>query len=131
MREILVKLPAVRQANEGLAGLRARAEVEDLTAEDYLGMQRGRPCADLRERIMQLGLDFRLMTPFTSLRAVEETVIIAGGKPRRIEVPVEVPEGVGYEGILGDAGVLARGVGLGGSVAAGLVSGARGAGALA
>jgi hypothetical protein len=34
------------------------------------------------------------MTQFTSFVAVEEMVVIDGGKPRRIDVPIEVPEGV-------------------------------------
>jgi hypothetical protein len=34
------------------------------------------------------------MTQFTSFVAVEEMVVTDGGKPRRIDVPVEVPEGV-------------------------------------
>jgi len=34
------------------------------------------------------------MTQFTSFVAVEEMVVTDGGQPRRIDVPVEVPEGV-------------------------------------
>src|SRR6476646_1109556 len=34
------------------------------------------------------------MTPCTSFVAVEEMVVTDGGQPRRIDVPVEVPEGV-------------------------------------
>ena len=40
------------------------------------------------------GLDYRLMTQFTSFVAVEEMIVTDGGQPRRIDVPVEVPEGV-------------------------------------
>jgi hypothetical protein len=41
------------------------------------------------------------MTQFTSFVAVEELIITEGGQPRRVEVPVELPEGVSYEGIFG------------------------------
>jgi hypothetical protein len=41
------------------------------------------------------------MTQFTSFVAVEEQFITEGGKPRRVEVPVEMPEGVSYEGVFG------------------------------
>jgi len=41
------------------------------------------------------------MTQFTSFVAVEETVRTEGGVPRRIDVPVEMPSGVSYEGIFG------------------------------
>ena len=57
---------------------------------------------ELRESITQLGLEFRLMTQFTSFVAVEEMTVTEGGQPRRIDVPVEMPEGVSYEGVFGD-----------------------------
>src|SRR6185503_5249080 len=44
--------------------------------------------------ITQLGIEYRLMTQFTSFVAVEERVVTDRGKPRRIDVPVEVPKGV-------------------------------------
>jgi hypothetical protein len=68
--------------------------------------------ANTREEITKLGLDFRLMTPYTSFVAVEEAIVTEGGVPRRVSVPVELPEGVSYEGIFGggeqrDAAALA------------------------
>jgi Ca-activated chloride channel homolog len=42
------------------------------------------------------------MTQFTSFVAVEETIITEGGESRRIEVPVEMPDGVSYRGVFGD-----------------------------
>jgi Ca-activated chloride channel family protein len=41
------------------------------------------------------------MTPFTSFVAVEETIVTDNGKPRRVDVPVEIPEGLSYEGVFG------------------------------
>jgi len=41
------------------------------------------------------------MTPFTSFVAVEEKVVTEGGAPKRVEVPVEMPEGMSYEGVFG------------------------------
>jgi hypothetical protein len=43
------------------------------------------------------------MTPYTSFVAVEERVVTEGGKPRRVQVPVEMPSGVSYQGVFGDA----------------------------
>jgi Ca-activated chloride channel family protein len=100
-REIRVDLPAAEPAHDVLATLWARARVEELMGEDWLGAQRGTPRADTREAVTQLGLDFRLMTQYTSFVAVEETIVTDGGRPRRIEVPVEMPEGVSYEGVFG------------------------------
>ena len=39
-------------------------------------------------------MEFRLLTQFTSFVAVEEMVVNDGETLRRIDVPVEVPEGV-------------------------------------
>jgi Ca-activated chloride channel homolog len=41
------------------------------------------------------------MTQFTSFVAVEEMIVTDGGQPRRIDVPVEVPEGVNRAGVFG------------------------------
>ncbi len=71
-------------------------------AKDWNGVQNGNPSPDVRESITRLGLEFRLMTQFTSFVAVEETIVTEGGRPRRIEVPVEMPEGVNYEGVFGE-----------------------------
>ncbi len=93
-REIAVELPESRAEHDVLATLWARRRVEDLMSEDYAGAQSGEMRADLREAVTGLGLEYRLMTQFTSFVAVEETTVTDGGKPRRIDVPVETPEGV-------------------------------------
>ena len=54
----------------------------------------------MKETITQLGLEYRLMTQFTSFVAVEEMTVTDGGQPRRIEVPVEMPEGMSRDGAL-------------------------------
>ncbi|MGH9630336.1 MAG: hypothetical protein ACRD7E_18645, partial [Bryobacteraceae bacterium] len=91
VRDIKITLPANEPRHDVLATLWARTKIDDL-------MHGG---ANTRDEITQLGLDFRLMTPFTSFVAVEEMTITEGGQPRRIEVPVELPEGVSYEGVFG------------------------------
>ena len=100
-REIRVNLPASAPGNDVLAALWARRKVDDLMSQDFRGMQYGTPRDDLKREITKLGLDYRLMTPFTSFVAVEEKVVTEGGEPRRVEVPVEMPEGVSYEGVFG------------------------------
>jgi Ca-activated chloride channel family protein len=57
---------------------------------------------ELQETITNLGLEYRLMTQFTSFVAVEEMIVTDGGQPRRIDVPVEVPEGVNREAVSAD-----------------------------
>jgi hypothetical protein len=100
-REIRVSLPASQPENAMLATLWARRRVEDLMSQDFGGLQRGAMRDDLKQQITKLGIDYRLMTPFTSFVAVEEKMITEGGAPRRVEVPVEMPEGMSYEGVFG------------------------------
>ncbi|HWS56166.1 MAG TPA: VIT and VWA domain-containing protein [Pyrinomonadaceae bacterium] len=92
-RELSVNLPESQPDHEALASLWARRRVADLMAEDYAGTQRGQTREDVRETVTQLGLEYRLMTQFTSFVAVEEVTITDGGEPRRVEVPVELPSG--------------------------------------
>ncbi|HEX6650195.1 MAG TPA: VIT and VWA domain-containing protein [Pyrinomonadaceae bacterium] len=94
VREIPVELPETMASNDVLAPLWARARVDDLMIQDYAGAQAGKMQTDLKKTITQLGIEYRLMTQFTSFVAVEEMVVTDGGKPRRIDVPVDVPEGV-------------------------------------
>jgi Ca-activated chloride channel family protein len=100
-REIRVSLPASQPENDVLATLWARRRVADLMSQDFHGFQYGTTREDIQRQITQLGLEYRLMTPFTSFVAVEEKVVTEGGAPRRVEVPVEMPEGMSYEGVFG------------------------------
>ncbi len=93
VREIPIELPETEARHDVLATLWARTRVDDLMKQDYAGVQRDTAHADLKETITQLGVEFRLLTQFTSFVAVEEMVVTDGGEPRRIEVPVEMPEG--------------------------------------
>ncbi|HOL70973.1 MAG TPA: VIT and VWA domain-containing protein [Bryobacteraceae bacterium] len=100
-RAVRVTLPDSEPRHDVLAPLWARARISDLMGQDYFGLQSGTIRTDIRDAITQLGLDYRLMTQFTSFVAVEEMTITDGGQPRRVEVPVEMPEGVSYEGVFG------------------------------
>jgi Ca-activated chloride channel family protein len=99
VREIPVELPEAEARHDVLATLWARTRIDDLMSKDYAGIQQNNAHADLKETITQLGLEYRLMTQFTSFVAVEEMVVTDGGQPRRIEVPVEMPEGMSRDGV--------------------------------
>jgi Ca-activated chloride channel family protein len=101
VREIPVELPEKESRHDVLASLWARNRIDDMMSQDYNGIQNGMVRDDTREAIIHLGLSFRLMTQFTSFVAVEEMTITDGGEPRRIQVPVEMPEGVSHEGVFG------------------------------
>jgi Ca-activated chloride channel family protein len=101
VREIPVDFPESQSQHDVLASLWARTRIDDLMAKDYSGAQQGNMRKDLQETITQLGLEYRLMTQFTSFVAVEEMIVTDGGQPRRIDVPVEVPEGVNRANVEG------------------------------
>jgi len=101
VREIAVDLPESEPSHDVLASLWARARIDDLMSRDYNGAQQGVMKDGLQEQITQIGLNYRLMTQFTSFVAVEEMIVTDGGQPRRIDVPVEVPEGVSRQGVFG------------------------------
>src|SRR5688572_18109087 len=94
VREIAVNFPESSTQHDVLAPLWARSRIDNLMAQDYQGMQQRSVRPELKEAITGLGLEFRLMTQFTSFVAVEEMIVTDGGQPRRVDVPVEVPEGV-------------------------------------
>ncbi|MGB6774572.1 MAG: VIT and VWA domain-containing protein [Terriglobales bacterium] len=102
VRAIPVSLSASAGSYRIQSSFWARGKIDDLMSQDWAGLQRGNIKPELQKEITQLGLDYRLMTQFTSFVAVEEQVVTKDGKPQRVEVPVEMPEGVTYEGVFGD-----------------------------
>ncbi|HEY8562045.1 MAG TPA: VIT domain-containing protein [Pyrinomonadaceae bacterium] len=88
-REIDVDFPdAGDDGANALAALWARRKLSDLMAQDPLGLQKNNPKADLKKAIVDLGLEFRLLTQFTSFVAIDEQTITENGVPKRVEVPV-------------------------------------------
>jgi len=97
VREIPVDFSDSQTQHDVLATLWARTRIDDLMSQDFKGAQQGNMQEEVKQNIIQLGLQYRLMTQFTSFVAVEEMIVTDGGQPRRIDVPVEVPEGVNRE----------------------------------
>jgi Ca-activated chloride channel family protein len=101
VRDIPVVLPAEEAAHPVIATLWARRKVDALMAGNWMGMQSGNPGPEIKDAITKLGVNFNLMTQFTSFVAVEESIRNEGGVSKRVEVPVEMPAGVSYDGIFG------------------------------
>jgi len=123
VRDLTLPLPESEPRHEALGQLWARQRIEDLMRTDYAGIQHGNLQPEIREAITALGLLHALMTQFTSFVAVEEKAVAEGGKTRRIDVPVEMPEGVSHEGIFGPPSSGVTGVvgGVPGGVVGGVV----------
>lgn len=88
-REIPVNLPETEARHDVLAALWARRRIDDLMGQDMSGMEAERMRADLRESITSLGLQYRLMTQFTSFVAIEDKIVTGGDGLRRVDVPTE------------------------------------------
>ena len=100
-REIPVHFNDATSDSEILSTFWARRKIDDLMSQDWAGLQSGNIKPDVKTEITQLGLTYKLMTQFTSFVAVEERVVTTNGKPQRVEVPVEMPEGTSFDGIFG------------------------------
>ncbi len=92
VREIPVELPDVENDHDTLSTLWARNKIEDLMSEvlpstdQVAGNQR-------QEEITKLGLDFKLLTQYTSFVAIDEVMFIGTEDPVRVAVPVEALPG--------------------------------------
>ncbi|NUN13338.1 MAG: VWA domain-containing protein [Myxococcales bacterium] len=86
---IPVTFPEVREDNAALATLWARARIEELEQQLWNGSD-----TNVEEQIASLGIDFRIVTAFTSFVAVDRSVKVSDGNPTTVVQPVEVPEGV-------------------------------------
>lgn len=97
-QSLRVRLPQNEPAHEAMATVWARQNVHQLMNK----MVRQGQTKELVSQVTQLGLSFRLMTQWTSFVAVEEKVVNVDGKPQTVVQPVEMPEGVSYEGVFGE-----------------------------
>jgi Ca-activated chloride channel homolog len=88
--------------NAALEKIWARNKVEDLMSQDWEGIQQGN--SKKKAEIIKVGLEHSLATQYTSFVAVEERTVVQDGKPVRIEVPVELPQGVSPLAVPGGGG---------------------------
>jgi Ca-activated chloride channel family protein len=98
-----VALPAREPRHDVLAKVWARQKIEDLMQSTYYA---GSPVVE--DAVTSVALEYRLMSQYTSFVAVDESDL---GKmaeparpPRRMLVPVPIPEGTRYEGFFGPDG---------------------------
>jgi Ca-activated chloride channel family protein len=104
--------PSDREGGTAIPTLWARQMVEKLDRDCGLGMLEGVSPMEGPNRITDLALEFGIMTEYTSFVAIEQRVINIGGKQRTVHVPVEMADGVSYDGIFGDKADGTRGFGI-------------------
>jgi len=100
-----VALPENQPSHDVLAKVWARKKIEDLMQQTYYT---GSPAVE--EEVTAIALDYRLMSQYTSFVAVDEKDAEDIAKerpaqpPRRMLVPVPLPEGTQWEGFFGPRG---------------------------
>jgi Ca-activated chloride channel family protein len=96
-----VMLPQNEPRNEVLAKVWARNKIEDLMQQTFYA---GSP--EVEAAVTDIALEYRLMSQYTSFVAVDQSTIgrvrEPARPPRRMPVPVPLPEGTRYEGFFGD-----------------------------
>jgi Ca-activated chloride channel family protein len=97
MRKVAIFLER-EDDNAALGRLWARARIHRLERS-----MRGGQLPKIQEAITRLGLRHRLMTQWTSLVAVDSFISNTTGHAESINVPVEMPEDVSYQGIYGQS----------------------------
>ncbi|MHC4471587.1 MAG: VIT domain-containing protein [Planctomycetota bacterium] len=98
VKELPASFPDWEERHAALAQVWARREIEDLMHRDL-----GRVTERTRKLVTDLGIDFRLVTPFTSFLAVDSSHA-ADGPCVTVHVPVALPDGVDCRGVYGDRG---------------------------
>ena len=88
--------------NEAIAQLWARSRIKDLMNQMFGGETKS-----IVESVTNTALTYRLLSEYTAFVAVSEEVRVEpDGSRRRVQVPVELPQGVSYEGIFESDGAI-------------------------
>jgi len=93
VREIPVELPETEAGHDVLSTLWARRRIDDLMG-DEIANYLNKPVQDqAREEITQLGLDYKLMTKYTSFVAIDDTIFTGTDEPQRVDIVEVVQSG--------------------------------------
>lgn len=102
-QELSVTLPSSEEENDVIATLWARKKIHDLTRDMYDSYGYLSGDQDIIDEITDTALDYQIMSEYTSFVAVSEEVRTDpdSGEPVTVQVPVNMPDGVSYDGIFG------------------------------
>gem|GEM_PF-6200310 len=108
-RRYPVHFPAEGNSGSSIGSLWAREKVDDLEHLERMESVWGNSAQTRgpkywEDAITELCLRFAIMSRFTSFVAVDQTVVNPGGQQKTIPVPLEMADGVSYEGIFGTSG---------------------------
>ena len=94
---IKIELPETETANDVLATLWARTRIDELSSDTPKGRQPKRTGLEIDKQITNLGLEFRLMTKFTSFVAVEDRVANPNGNATKVAAPSQLPNSMNQD----------------------------------
>jgi uncharacterized protein YegL len=97
VREIPVEFPEKESDHDVLATLWGRRRIDELMQEESVAFSDERQ--KKQAEIAEVGLNFKLMTRYTSFVAIDDVVFTGTEAPKRVEVPTEVPPGTVSSGI--------------------------------
>lgn len=108
---------ASAQESEGVGSMWARSEVDRLLGFPTQPYEGAPGYAEAKQAVIDLALEHRLLTQFTSFVAVDERKVVgADGQPQVIVQPLEVPVGTSHESFgVGGLGLVGNGRGGGGT----------------
>lgn len=92
-RVIRIPADAVPTENAALPSLWARSRVDQIMIDNPVEIRSGQFSPATRERIIGLGVEYNLMTQFTSFVAVEKNPFAPKATPIRIDVAAAKPKG--------------------------------------
>lgn len=98
-RRVDVRIAGDAREHDALASLWARERVDSLMAEDWKGIEDGTAKQKVKQEIVALGVDYGLVTPFTSFIAVDAARRGRGARPVVVPVPVALGDGMSREGL--------------------------------
>ncbi len=102
-QELRVTLPSHDEDNDVIATLWARKKIHDLTRSMYDSYGYLSQEQNIIDEITDTALDYQIMSEYTAFVAVSEEVRTDpdSGEPVTVLVPVNMPDGVSYDGIFG------------------------------
>lgn len=103
-KSIQAVFPAADERNTSLPTVWARAKIESLMNQDLAAMQTQQVDPQVRDQIIALGESFGVMSAFTSFVAVDKLRITVAGRPRLVNIPIELPDSTRWEGFFGAVG---------------------------
>jgi len=107
-----VSLPERQSRNDVIATLWARKKIHELNREMYSEYGYEQYDQAIVDEITDVALDYQIMSKYTAFVAVSEEIRTdPDGNPITVEVPVNMPDGVSYEGVFGTSGMYSFGGG--------------------